>query len=206
MTVDEVDFKMQEMAKRASAPFDIAVEAAREAEKATRATGGAVEQLSDEYQNLQSAVQSALSGALDVGVGVSADSLLESMGLRPDALNEDARRLADVAVKGWDSPWADYFRTTFPQMFDDMYFGGDIKAVAAQQLKDFEDGLNPELIDHEQRQGTHQENACWRRQYGAVGSGTRGGTFKRAGNSHATGTVGSPRHFRGWRGSGNGLC
>lgn len=100
-----------------------------------------------EFESLKGTIEGVLQGALNTGVA-SADSILESMGLRPDAINEDARRLADVAIKGFDSPWADYFRTAHPGLFDDMFFG-DIKAVAAQQLKDFEDGLNPELIDRD---------------------------------------------------------
>ena len=141
-------FKSQELADKAAEPFNLAIEAAREA---SRATGGYVDSLSDAEQaaqqafsNIASIASNVLSGALNTGVA-SASSILESMGLREDAINEDARRLADVAVKGFDSPWADYFRTTHPGLFDDMFFG-DIKAVAAQQLKDFEDGLNPELI------------------------------------------------------------
>lgn len=126
------------------------------ADRALFSTATSTKKISEEaktaeqaFNDLRGKVQGVLSGALNTGVA-SGESLLESMGLRSDAINEDARRLADVAVKGWESPWADYFRTKFPQLFDDMYFGGDnIKAIAAQQLKDFEDGLNPALIDKE---------------------------------------------------------
>ena len=148
---DELRFKSQELAEKAALPFTMAVEAQREAEKGARSYG---KTLSDEaraaeqvFSDLRSSVEGVLSGALNTGVTSSA-SILESLGLRPDAINEDARRLADVAVNGWASPWADYFRTQFPNLFDDMYFdSGNIKAIAAQQLADFEDGLNPELID-----------------------------------------------------------
>ena len=95
------------------------------------------------FDALKSKVSSVLSGALNVDVGVNADDLLP----REDAINEDARRLADVAVNGFASPWADYLNNKFPGMFGEAFEGGDIKTKAAQLLKDFEDGLNPQLID-----------------------------------------------------------
>lgn len=125
------------------------LDAQRDITRETTATGHAAKQVNAEYSDLVNKAKSVLSGALKTGV-TSADSLLEEMGLREDALSEDARRLADVATRGWESPWADYFRTRFPRLFDDMYFNpGSIKEIAARQLKDFEDGLNPELIDRE---------------------------------------------------------
>lgn len=103
------------------------------------------------FEDLRNKVQGVLSGALDPGVGVNPDEILESLGLRPDAINEDARRLADVAVKGFESPWVDYFRDKFPALWAQFFSGaaGDegLKAQAAQLLKNFQDGLVPELID-----------------------------------------------------------
>ena len=57
MTTEEIDFRMQEYAKKASQPFDIAVEAAREAEKANHAAAKSVDSLSARVH--QSAKQSA---------------------------------------------------------------------------------------------------------------------------------------------------
>lgn len=90
-------------------------------------------------------VQSLLSGSLDVGVGVDTSSFLP----REDALNEDARRLADVMVNGFSSPWASYFESNFPALFAEMTAGGDIQAGAAALLQQFEQGLRPELINQE---------------------------------------------------------
>lgn len=115
--------------------------------KATGGAGGAAQQLSQEFSNLQSKVSSVLSGALNLDVGVDTESILG----RSDAINEDARRLADIAVKGFDSPWYGYFQDRFPALFQEFFAGADgsegAKKQAAQMLKDFEDGLRPELIN-----------------------------------------------------------
>jgi hypothetical protein len=125
----------------------------RDATRELTRTHTAVTKVNKEYQQLESTVKSVLSGGLDPGVGVDPDAILEEMGLRPDALNEAARRLADVAVNGFDSPWVDYLRTEFPalwaQYFSGAMDGGNLKAQAAQLLKNFQDGLVPELIDRE---------------------------------------------------------
>ena len=109
--------------------------------------GGAASSLEgfDALDGIGSKVQGLLSGALDVGIGPDPSSLLP----REDALNEDARRLADVMVNGFSSPWAAYFQSEFPALFQQMTAGGDIKAGAAAMLQDFEAGLRPELINQD---------------------------------------------------------
>jgi hypothetical protein len=52
-------------------------------------------------------------------------------------------------VNGFGSPWASYFQTEFPALFQQMTAGGDIKAGAAQMLSEFEAGLRPELINQD---------------------------------------------------------
>ncbi len=99
----------------------------------------------DALDTLQSKVESLLSGSLNVDVGVDSSAFLP----REDALNEDARRLADVMVNGFSSPWASYFQTEFPELFAQMTAGGDIQAGAAQMLREFEQGLRPELINQD---------------------------------------------------------
>lgn len=103
--------------------------------------GGAI----DAVSSMQSQVESLLSGSLDIGVGPDPSSFLP----REDAINEDARRLADVMVNGFGSPWASYFQTEFPALFQQMTAGGDIQAGAAQMLSEFEAGLRPELINQD---------------------------------------------------------
>ncbi len=106
----------------------------------------AIKQASAEYEDLKSKVSGVLSGALgDIG-GVNFDEILP----RTDSVSEDARRLADVAVNGFASPWADYLSNKFPDTIGAAFSsGGDIKQTAAQLLKDFQDGLRPELLDKE---------------------------------------------------------
>jgi len=109
--------------------------------------GGAASSLEgfDALDGIGSKVSGLLSGALDVGVGPDPSSFLP----REDALNEDARRLADVMVNGFGSPWAAYFQSEFPALFQQMTAGGDIKAGAATMLQEFEQGLRPELINQD---------------------------------------------------------
>jgi hypothetical protein len=97
------------------------------------------------FESLKGRVAGLLSGALDTGTGVDPESILG----RQDAINEDARRLADVAVKGFDSPWASYLNDKFPELFKGAFAGGDLKTAAATALQDFQDGLRPELLDRD---------------------------------------------------------
>jgi len=108
--------------------------------------GGGVKQLTAEFQNLRGIIEGLFSGSLgDVGANV-ADFLP-----REDAVNEPARRIASVMVEGFDSEWVGYFKDTFPILWKDYMgrSGGDVKNAAALLLKDFQNGLRPELIDKE---------------------------------------------------------
>lgn len=112
----------------------------------TRAVGSAAAKVNQEFSDLENKVSSTLSSALgDIG-GIKLDDILP----RQDAVGEDARRLADVAVNGFASPWASYFQQEFPQLWDQLTASGDIKTSAAQMLRDFQDGLRPELLDKNQ--------------------------------------------------------
>ena len=113
-------------------------------EAITKSSGGAA-QLTEEFRNLQSTVSGIFSDMFsDIG-GVKVDDFLP----REDAPNEAARRIADVMVKGFESPWADYFKTSFPDLFTKYMgeAGGDVKTAAGLLLRDFQSGLRPELID-----------------------------------------------------------
>lgn len=148
-------FQMQEIKDNSLGVFENIQEADRAAQRA--ATGGvsamkkAAQEAEQAFEELKGKVAGVLSGALDPGVGVNPDDILESLGFRSDSINEDARRLADIAVNGFKSPWYEYFRSDFPALFQEFFAGAaddnGIKAQAAQLLKNFQDGLNPELID-----------------------------------------------------------
>ena len=107
--------------------------------------GGALSDSFSGSDGIAGMVSGLLSGALSTGVGVDTANFLP----REDAINEDARRLADVMVNGFGSPWASYFQTEFPALFQQMTAGGDIQAGAAQMLSEFEAGLRPELINQD---------------------------------------------------------
>ena len=110
--------------------------------------GGAASSLSDfesPMDGIGSKVQGLLGESLNLDVGVNTGDFLP----REDAINEDARRLADVMVNGFSSPWAAYFQTEFPALFAEMTAGGDIQSGAAAMLQQFQQGLRPELIDQD---------------------------------------------------------
>lgn len=150
-------FQMEEIKRNSLGVFENIQEADRAAQRAASsgvsAMNKAAQEAQRQFEELKGTVAGVLSGALDPGVGVNPDDILEGLGFRSDALNEDARRLADIAVNGFKSPWLDYFRSDFPALFQEFFAGAaddnGIKAQAAQLLKNFQDGLNPELIDRD---------------------------------------------------------
>jgi len=141
ITQSQLPFFMADAEDAATGYFD----AINEASKATTKTGSATKSLTEEFRNLQSTVSGIFSDMFsDIG-GVKVEDFLP----REDAPNEAARRIADVMVKGFESPWAEYFKTSFPDLFSQYMgqSGGDVKNAAALLLKDFQSGLRPELID-----------------------------------------------------------
>ena len=128
------------------------IEADKEAQRLARSTGSISEEARNAeraFDDLKSKVSGVLSEALSLDVGVDTEEILG----RTDAINEDARRLADVAVNGFKSPWFDYFKNEFPALFQEFFAGAagedGVKKQAAQLLRNFEDGLQPELLDKE---------------------------------------------------------
>ncbi len=108
--------------------------------------GQAASTANQEFQSLQSTISSLLEGQLDPGVGVDVDKLLP----REDAINENARRLADIAVNGFKGQdWLEEFKAEVPDIYQMLAESGDPKTSAAQVLRDFQDGLVPELLDKE---------------------------------------------------------
>ena len=104
--------------------------------------------VNDGYNKLKSTVASIVSGAIGPVAGVDANDLLP----RPDAVNENARRLASIAVNGIDpktQPWLEEFKNEVPGIWEEIANSDDPKNAAAKILKDFQDGLRPELLDKE---------------------------------------------------------
>ena len=154
-----------------TATFDAITEADRAAKQfakegmadAERSAKKAASEIEQAFEKLKGTVSGVLSEALNVDVGVDVNALLKDgvkvpEGAQPkpedfllpreDDVNEAARRLADVAVNGWKSPWIEYLQTAFPELLGDAFAPGqDIRKNAALLLRDFEAGLQPELLD-----------------------------------------------------------
>ncbi len=141
LTSEKLPFFVADATMNATGYFDAINEAAT---ATTKASGGA-KSLTAEFSNLKSIVSGLFSDMYsDIG-GVKMEDFMP----REDAPNEAARRIADVMVKGFESPWASYFQSEFPDLFTEYMgkSGGDIKNAAGLLLKDFQSGLHPELIN-----------------------------------------------------------
>ena len=112
-----------------------------------RATGGvasAVGTVSKAYSDVQGKISSILSSAIGPVGGINAEDFLP----REDAINENARRLADIMVNGLTGQdWIGEFAAEAPDVYAALLSGGDVKTTAAQIMRDFQDGLVPQLID-----------------------------------------------------------
>lgn len=149
LTQTEFDYQLARLDDTLTGTFD-SIQEADAAAKRFAAQGltdakNAANAAQQAFDSLQSKVAGVLSGSLDSGVNL--DELLP----RRDSVEEDARRLADVAVNGFNSPWLDYFKDKFPALFQQYLAGATsesgIKTQAANLLRDFQDGLRPELLD-----------------------------------------------------------
>lgn len=145
--MNEIDakFYMRQIGEEGSAGFKAITEYANESTKAVGGVGGATKSLTKEFQDLRSVVDGIVSSSLqDIG-GADLSKYLPYQ----DQPGEDAKRIASVMVEGWDSEWVDYFKNKFPDLFSQYMgeAGGDIQAASAMLLKDFQDGLRPELLD-----------------------------------------------------------
>jgi hypothetical protein len=96
--------------------------------------------------DIGSKVSGALQSALNLDVGVNPADYMP----RPDAANENARRLADIMVNGMQGQsWMGEFATEVPDIYSQLLESQDPSAAAAQLLSDFQKGLVPQLIDKE---------------------------------------------------------
>lgn len=138
---DELAFKVAKVEEEHSGVFESISESVKETEKLKSATS----KVTDEFSELKGIVGGIVGGLYEDIGGVKVEDFLPY----EDAPNEAAKRIADVMVKGFDSPWASYFKDTFPDLFTKYsdLAGGDVKKAAGLLLKDFQAGLAPELID-----------------------------------------------------------
>lgn len=116
----------------------------RKANSEIYSTAKGVTAVNSEFNSLKSTISSIVSGATGPVAGVDAEDFLP----REDEVNENARRLADIMVNGVkDQPWLDEFKNEVPGIWKEIESSGDPQGTAARILKDFQDGLRPELID-----------------------------------------------------------
>lgn len=113
-----------------------------------QAHAGGVSEAQKAYDGLLGKVQGVLNAALDPGVGINPDDILP----RPEAINENARRLAAIARDGLQGQdWLGDFAKEAPGAYADLMLkiasGMDAKSAAASILKDFQDGLRPDLLN-----------------------------------------------------------
>lgn len=147
-SADEVGFLVDNWIRNQSDGFSEQRSALREAERGAASYGGALStaasDAASEFDDLKSKVSGILSSAFSDTAGVNADDLLP----RADSVAENARRLADIAVNGLKGQdWLGEFQSAVPDIFQIISESGDPKAAAAGVLKDFQDGLVPDLID-----------------------------------------------------------
>lgn len=144
---DEVAFRESQFLAHNNSLIQDQEKAITDATSAMQAHGSAVSAVEKQYNDLSGKVSSALQGATSLDpIGVNPTDFLP----RADAVQEDAFRLADVMVNGFNSPWAAYFKDKFPAMWDEITAGGDVQAGAAKVLEQFQQGLRPELLNFDQ--------------------------------------------------------
>ena len=114
-------------------------------------SGGGISAGISAAQSQLSSFASKVKSVFGIGpvAGVDANDLLP----REDAVNENARRLADIAVNGFKGQdWMGEFASEVPDIFAQLKESGDPQGTAAQLLRDFQDGLlngTEVLIDRE---------------------------------------------------------
>lgn len=120
------------------------ITSARKLNQETYTVGKTAAGTNSEFSSLESTISGIISSATGPVAGVNAEDFLP----REDAVNENARRLADIMVNGLTGQdWLGEFAAEVPGIWEEIQNSGDPAGTAAQILKDFQDGLRPELID-----------------------------------------------------------
>ena len=102
--------------------------------------------MTDAIDQIDRALDGMISGLLSPTTGGLID-FNKILGIgREDEIDEDARRMADVAVKGFKSPWYEGLKHLFPE---DVLAQGEesVKKTAAKMVKDHEAGLTNIFYD-----------------------------------------------------------
>jgi hypothetical protein len=140
--------------QRWASSLDGVSEAATKAKEQFDNIQGKVAGLISEAQNLPSFKAGDLFNADELTAkGLSFDSQIgvdqaANGGIRPDAINENARRLMAIAKEGLtDQSWLEEFKREVPAVFAELEGNPDIRGSALRILQEFQNGLRPELLD-----------------------------------------------------------
>jgi hypothetical protein len=126
-------------------PLIAAKDAALDNQRATKQWGNSVSNVGGEFEKIKGMASGIISGALSgTTAGIDASDFFP----REDAVDENARRLADIAVNGLrPTEWLDEFKSEVPDIFQQLAESSDPQQTAKELLRDFQAGLVPELID-----------------------------------------------------------
>lgn len=117
--------------------------------KHTTELSDAAKEAKQQFDNIKSAAEGVIKSALNTGTGVDPQAVLEKLGIpRADVVNENARRLADIAqngLKGQD--WLGAFQKEVPDIWKMIRLAQNPQEEAAHLLQDFQDGLLTSPID-----------------------------------------------------------
>lgn len=121
---------------------------ATDATAAMDTVGSAGKSHADEMSQVADQINDALDGMVRGVLKDSTSGLIDLDSLLPriDAVDENARRMADVAVKGFQSPWYEGLKSMFaPEVFE----GGEqaVKTAAANMVREHQKGLTMMLYD-----------------------------------------------------------
>ncbi len=113
-----------------------------------RDVGGGAGNMADAFEQATERMNQALDGLISSVLKDTTKGLipLDELLPREDAVDEPARRMADVAVKGFTSPWFEGLKGLFP---DEVLAEGEgkIREFATRMVRDHQQGLSFDLFD-----------------------------------------------------------
>ena len=148
LTSEQIEFEKAAWIDHSSEKLRQQTQALTTLGTAASGAGSAVTSMQSSLQsNLSSMVGSQLSGALTMDVAWPGQQ-----GPRPDAINENARRLAAIANEGLTGQdWLGQFAQEAPATYADLMLkiaeGMDAQGAAQLLLTQFQSGLRPDLLN-----------------------------------------------------------
>ena len=139
---EQFAFQLKANLQTLGATNDEANKLANKLDAAATSTGG----ISDKFGDIKSKVSGVLQSALGNIGGADPSKVLPYK----DEPSENAKRLGAIMNEGLiNQPWMEQFKKEVPGVFDELVKSGDVRQKAAEILRDFQQGLRPELINKE---------------------------------------------------------